>query len=81
VAAANVKAYVDEHIAHSDKRPRTPLPTFAELDAALDLIGELMSKYCLLLTAAGLPDVVPTIQNDWEAVFRQPWIPRAGAKS
>jgi hypothetical protein len=40
-----------------------------------------MSKYCLLLTAAGLPDVVPTIQNDWEAVFRQPWIPRAGAKS
>jgi hypothetical protein len=79
-AAASVKAFVDESIAHSDKRPSSPLPTFAELDAALDLIGELLSKYTLLLTAAGLVDVVPTIQTDWEAVFRQPWIPRAGAK-
>lgn len=73
--AASVKAFVDERIAHSDRRPTSRLPSFADLDAAVDQIGELVIKYYLLFTAAGLTDLVPVIQNDWEAVFRQPWIP------
>jgi hypothetical protein len=73
--AASVKAFVDERIAHSDRRPTSPLPTFDELDAAVDRIGDLVIKYYLLLTASGLMQLEPVIQNDWEAVFRQPWIP------
>jgi hypothetical protein len=72
--AASLKAFVDERIAHSDRRPRSPLPTFEDLDAAVDQIGELVVKYYLLFTAAGLVDLVPALQTDWEAVFRQPWI-------
>jgi hypothetical protein len=70
----SLKAFVEEHVAHSDARPRKGLPSFDDLDAAIDQIGHLLKKYVFLFTAAGLVQLVPVIQHDWEAVFRQPWI-------
>lgn len=72
--ARALKTFVDEHVAHSDAKPAHGLPTFDDLNAAIDQIGHLLRKYTLLLTAAGLIELVPVIQHDWEAVFRQRWI-------
>lgn len=69
-----VKTYVDQHIAHNDARPRDGFPTFADLNASIDLLGTLFAKYANLLTAAMWPILVPQIQHNWKAIFRQPWI-------
>jgi len=72
--AASVKAYVDEYVAHSDARGKAAVPQFADLDAAIDSIGELFKKYHGLLTASVHTTLVPVLDHDWKAVFRQPWI-------
>jgi hypothetical protein len=39
-----------------------------------------LQRYTLLLTHAGLSDVVPTLLEDWRAPFRVAWIaPEHGA--
>lgn len=73
-SAEGLTAFVDQHVAHSDAKAVGGLPTFNDLDAAVDQIGDLFAKYTLLLTAAGMVTLVPVIQHDWEAVFRQPWM-------
>ena len=69
-----VTRYVDQNIAHSDAKPRSHIPTFADLDAAVDLLGYLFRKYGNLLTAAMYPSLVPVHQEDWLGIFREPWI-------
>jgi hypothetical protein len=75
-AASSVSAYVDQHLAHSDaKQMSAPgLPTFDHVNDAIDTIGDLFRTYASLLTARGYVTVTPVIQDDWLAVFRQPWI-------
>jgi hypothetical protein len=72
--AESVKRYVDQHVAHNDAKPIPGLPTYKDLDANIDLIGQLFAKYANLLTAAMWPILVPAIQHDWKAIFRQRWI-------
>ena len=50
------------------------LPTYAELDSCVDLLGRLAKDYSLLLEQTALVEVVPVIQEDWKAPFRVPWI-------
>jgi hypothetical protein len=73
--AEKVADYVDQYLAHADARPKAGLPTLADLDAAIDLLGELYAKYGNLLTAAVYPILVPAIQHPWLAVFDHPWRP------
>jgi hypothetical protein len=35
---------------------------------------DLFKKYYNLLTASSYVMLVPVIQNDWKAIFRQPWM-------
>jgi hypothetical protein len=56
------------------------LPKYEELDACVDLLGDLLKKYTLLVEQGGLLHVVPAIQYDWKAPFRIPWIPESKAK-
>jgi hypothetical protein len=42
------------------------------------MIGEIFRKYALLFTAASYITLEPVIQENWLAVFREPWI-REGA--
>jgi hypothetical protein len=51
------------------------VPTYNELDAAIDLVDRLYVKYHLLFHAANMDTTLPTRQYDWQAVFRVPWIP------
>jgi hypothetical protein len=78
-----VKKYVDKHVAHSEDpgppqdpeaAPAQVTLTLDEVDHAIDVIGEIFTRYYLLLTATGMAFLEPTIQHDWLAPFRQPWI-------
>jgi hypothetical protein len=80
-AAANVKDYVDQHLAHADSVPTTVTLTLSDVHDAIDVIGELFRKYYTLLTAASYVDLVPIIQHDWLAAFRQPWIRSAADRA
>jgi hypothetical protein len=73
-AAERLKAFVDKHVAHKDRRPMRRLPTYAELDESIDVLGRLAKAYSLLLEQTALVEVVPVIQEDWKAPFRIPWI-------
>jgi hypothetical protein len=72
--AAAVSSYVDRYLAHSDPQGLDELPTYSDLDRAVDLIGEMFKKYSNLLTASSWAYLEPTPQEDWLAVFRLPWI-------
>lgn len=80
-AAASVKAYVDQHVAHADSSAVSAEVTLAIKDVhdAIDVIGDLFKRYYNLLTASSYAILVPAIQHDWKAVFRVPWIrPKGG---
>jgi hypothetical protein len=75
--AAPVPRYVDKFVAHSEYRGMEPAEVklrFNDIHDAIDVIGELFQRYHLLFTAADMVDLVPVIQHDWLAPFRQPWI-------
>jgi hypothetical protein len=75
--AAKVSSYADRHLAHLDATPLPveQLPSVDDLHAAIGVIGDLFRRYQLLLTAADMPSLVPILQPDWMAPFRQSWIP------
>jgi hypothetical protein len=74
--SSGVKQYVDKHLAHSDRKPvpANSLPTLADVHAVIDLLGHLFKKYSNLLTAVSWGTLVPVLQHDWKAPFREPWI-------
>ena len=45
-----------------------------DLDDAVDHLAKLITKYQLLLNQAGMPNLMPVVQYDWEAILRTPWI-------
>jgi hypothetical protein len=66
-----LERFASMRVAHRD--PAEPrIPTFPELDRALDVIEELVRKYSLLLLARD-GDIVPVIIDDWKAIFRVAW--------
>lgn len=71
-AASDVKNYVDQYLAHSDARPKPVGLTFPELEAAMDIVGDLYRRYSVILTAKDRA-AEPLLDPSWLAVFRQPW--------
>lgn len=75
--AENIKRYVDKRLAHYEKpRPAGKVPSFADLDDAVEALGEMYRKYAGLLTGGDRIEMTPAIQYDWMAPFRMPWIPQ-----
>lgn len=72
--AQPIKDYVDRMVAHNDQRELTDLPTYADLNAAIDLSEQLLNKYMVLLKATGVPSADPVHQADWKAAFRVAWL-------
>jgi hypothetical protein len=72
-AAAAVKTFVDEHLAHTSLSPTTPPPDMTTIDAAVDLLADLLRKYLRLIDRADRDPVTPIIQIPWTRVFNQPW--------
>ena len=81
-AAAEVKNWVDRHVAHADASavPASVTLTLQDIHDAIEVIGELFRSYYTLFTAADMPDLVPLLPPDWRAVFVEPWI-RPGSAS
>jgi hypothetical protein len=73
-ASTKVRRYVNKHLAHRDQTPAKELPTFADLNAAIDTIGEVSKRYAALLTATDWITLVPIAQYNWLAPFLEPWI-------
>lgn len=74
-AADAIKHYVDQRVAHRDLQPVAEVPTWREVDAAIDAFAEIVTKYTGLLKATHWAQFEPVIQYDWEAPFRRAWLP------
>jgi hypothetical protein len=62
-----------ERVAHLDANPSEQLPTYEHLDAAIVALVELLRKYSLRIKGLSA-DPFATVQYDWLAIFRVPWI-------
>jgi|SRR3989344_1920342 len=72
---ANVEKFRHTRIAHKNKDHSLRINlSFREVDDALTFLKNLIIKYQLLLNQSGMPDLMPVIQYDWEAILRVPWI-------
>lgn len=75
-AVRGIEHYVDRRVAHYDKRGLArPTPTLGELSAALKTIEKLVVLYWQLLKGASMTTLLPTIQFDWQNIFRFAWDP------
>jgi hypothetical protein len=73
-AAESIKKHVDRTVAHRDKRGLATMPTFMDLNEAIDHLGELSRKCELLLHMADrLP--MPVVLGDVMDAFSVPWVP------
>lgn len=72
-----IEFFADRRIAHFDKRSvsEDDVPSFGELDSCIDFLAKLTKKYWLLFKAADIDLLVKPIVDNWEEIFRQPWIP------
>jgi AbiU2 len=68
-----IMSFRHERVAHLDENPSEQLPTYEHLDRAIVVLVELLRKYALLIKGVSA-DPFPTIQYDWLAIFRVPWI-------
>lgn len=69
-----IRDFRDQYVAHSDLIKNNQPPTYDDLFASFGVIKEIVKKYNLLLRAANMIDLTPTIQGNWEEVLTVPWI-------
>lgn len=75
-----IEHHVDRRVAHYDKRGLArPTPTFADLTASLRTLERLVILYWRLLKGPSMTTMLPTIQFDWQDIFRFAWANPAGA--
>lgn len=72
-----LRIFVNTHVVHIGRFRMKKLPTFDQLNTALDQLEQLTKTYALLLNQMGLVRVAPTIINDWKAIFRIAWLPES----
>ena len=73
--SARVRLHVDKRIAHSDAKAKPEaLANLSDVHDAIEVIGQIFSRYYNLFTAASFTQLEPVIQYDWMAVFRVPWM-------
>ena len=70
-----IMSYVDKRIAHLDARTVDEVPTYNDLDRALDELERVLKKYALLLRGEGLVGADPVPQYNWKDALTVPWIP------
>ncbi len=64
---------MNKRLAHVAKSPKVQVPAITEVDDAVQLLGELLEKYTLLLRNVDLR-VGPVLGFDWAAGLREPWL-------
>lgn len=69
-----ISRYVDKWVAHRDRRAPKKVPTYKDLNQAIDCLGEMLTRYTLLLETADRSAVVPLVVGDVMAPFRMAWL-------
>lgn len=72
-----VLKYADKHVAHTDKNPPDGLLLCADLERAIDAVGELFKHVYLLLNQSSFVSLEPVESFRWERLFEEPWIVRS----
>lgn len=72
-ATQAVNRHTSKVVAHVDEKGLPKVPTFAELNACIDVIAELGKRYYLLIKASTYL-LEPRWTYEWTAIFRQPWL-------
>lgn len=69
-----VRLTVNKHLAHNARRKSIRTATYVEVDAAIDGIFALVSRYHALLLGSswGTPSLLSSV-----GVYRVPWLPKA----
>jgi hypothetical protein len=70
---AEVKAIVDQRVAHMSEAEVSDDLTVGRVHDAIDAVTDIFQRYEAFLTDA-TTDVIPLIENDWAAIFRRPWL-------
>ena len=72
-----IERFTDKRIAHYDKWSMCAedVPSFGELNACIDFLAELTKKYWLLFDSSAKDILLMPLNDCWEEIFRQPWIP------
>lgn len=69
-----VKEFADKHVAHLDHTPVDEVPSFEELDQAINTLGDLFKRYYRAVTGVS-GSITLTIIDNWMAPFRVAWLP------
>lgn len=69
-----IVGFVNTSIAHKQLSGSINLPKHPDVKAAIDSISEIHKKYWRIFRGSALVTTTPTIQYDWEEIFRIPWI-------
>ena len=72
--AGKCEEMADKIVAHRDKKPPKTLPTFKNLDNAVDKLDQLYCWYHLMFYAAFMSSLKPVIQYNWKSIFKTPWL-------
>ena len=73
-AAADVKVYVDKVLARADSTWSAAIPGPEVVDSTIQLLGDLLVKYTLILRGVDLK-LTPVPEFNWTAIFREAWLP------
>jgi hypothetical protein len=69
------EAWVDENVVHRHPgKALSSAPTFAELDEALEAVGDIFIRWNAIIADMGLISIQPFPQYEWVALLRVPWI-------
>lgn len=77
--AQRCEEYADRLVAHRDRRSVSAVPTYAELNEAIDFAESLLQKYYLLLRGDSLVSVTPKFLYPWKRIFEVAWLPEKPA--
>ena len=66
--------FTDRRIAHHDRQPPKNIPMFKEVNACIDCFVELTKKYWFLFRGEKIKDDLVPVLDDWQEIFREPWI-------
>jgi len=69
-----IRDWVHKHVAHLSTTPSPTVPTFDELDTALDAMAEVFARWNCIFTGVDLVSIEPVPQYDFLAPLRVPWL-------
>lgn len=72
-AFEKLRVYRNEYLAHLAEI-KGGLPLYDHLFDAIEVLGKISKRYKQLLTGANMMGWTPTMQGDWQAVLRQPFV-------